>query len=203
MRPTATATDRKDIWGSVPDALASVANFLRQQGWRPGQPWGFEVRLPPGFDYAVGRGSFAQWRTRGLVRADGNGLPPAGEAALFFPAGAKGPAFLVTGQFRGLKDLQFFRTPMHLSIGEVADQMTGGAASQAAWPSDLPLGRDDRIALQARLAALGYPVDNRDGRISLALRDVIRTAQASVGLLPDGNPTPALLQALGSAPPAR
>ena len=82
---------RRDIWTDVPDALASIANFLKQQGWQAGQPWGFEVRLPPGFDVGQSHGSFADWAARGLARPDGGAFPAQGDATLFFPAGAAGP----------------------------------------------------------------------------------------------------------------
>src|SRR4051794_16582847 len=44
---------RRDMWGSVPGALASTANYLRASGWRSGESWGYEVALPQGFDYAL------------------------------------------------------------------------------------------------------------------------------------------------------
>src|SRR5918993_2926333 len=87
---------RRDIWGSVPDALASAANYLRQQGWDPAQPWGFEVELPKGFDFRNLRQGFASWRGPGLRRVDGKAMPRTGEATLYLPGGARGPAFLVT-----------------------------------------------------------------------------------------------------------
>ncbi len=46
------------------------------------------------------------------------------------------------------------------------------------------------------MAALGYPVDDRTGRISLTLRDAIRDAQKRIGTTPDGNPTAALVREL-------
>ena len=189
---------RADIWGDVPDVLASIANFLALQGWQRGVPWGFEVRLPAGFDVSRGRGRFADWAARGLARADGGTLPPEGEAALFFPAGASGPAFLVSGNYEVLKTYNFSDAYV-LSVALLAGRMEGGAPVVASWPGEAPMSRDDRIALQARMAALGYAVDNREGRISLALRDVIRLAQAKVGLVPDGNPTRSLLAALAVA----
>lgn len=185
---------RRDIWTSVPDALASIANFLGQQGWQTGRPWGFEVRLPPGLDPGDSRASFADWRTRGVVRADGQTMPD-GDGILFFPAGAAGPAFLVTANFEVLKTYNFSDAYV-LSIGQLADRMAGAPPIAAAWPTAPSMSRADRILLQTKLAALGYPVDNREGRISLALRDVIRTAQRRAGLIPDGNPTTALLSAL-------
>lgn len=191
---------RRDIWNSVPDALASIANFLKGQGWQAGQPWGLEVRLPPGFDVGVSHGSFADWSARGLVRPDGTAVPPSGDATLFFPAGAAGPAFLVTDNYPVLKTYNFSDAYV-LSVATLADRMEGGPPVAARWPDTPGLGKADRIALQARLGALGYPVDNREGRISLTLRDTIRAAQRKVGLVPDGNPTGALLQALNRAAP--
>ena len=189
---------RRDIWGDVPDALASIANFLKQQGWQAGRPWGVEVRLPPGFDPGTSQGGFAQWAGRGLVQADGTPLPDGGDATLFFPAGADGPAFLVTANYPVIKTYNFSDAYV-LSVATLADRIAGGRGVAASWPAAPGMGRDARIALQARLAALGYPVDNREGRISLALRDTIRAAQRKVGLVPDGNPTVALLKALDGA----
>lgn len=191
---------RRDIWTDVPDALASIANFLRAQGWRPERPWGFEVRLPPGFDLSASRGSYADWASRGVRRANGASLPSSGDGILFFPAGAAGPPFLVTENFEVLKTYNFSDAYV-LAVATLADRMEGGSAIQAPWPGDPPMSRDDRIALQTRLVALGYTVDNREGRISLALRDVIRSAQTRVSMIPDGNPTAGLLQALRNVVP--
>ena len=187
---------RRDIWTDVPDALASIANFLKQQGWQAGQPWGVEVRLPPGFDVGQSHGNFAEWATRGLTRPDGAVLPAKGEATLFFPAGAAGPAFLVTDNYPVIKTYNFSDAYV-LSVATLADRIEGGAPIAVAWPNTPGLGKSERIALQARLAAEGYPVDNREGRISLTLRDTIRAAQRKAGLVPDGNPDAALLKALG------
>ena len=151
--------------------------------------------MPRGFDYRISRAAYPHWTSLGLVRADGRPMPDEGDGTLFFPAGAAGPGFLVTPNYEILKTYNFSDAYV-LAVAELADRMSGGPPIEAAWPLDAPMSRDDRIALQARLVALGYTVDNREGRISLALRDTIRAAQASVGLRPDGNPTPALLQAL-------
>ena len=62
---------RADIWGNVPDVLASTANYLRKWKWNPALPWGFEVHVPDGFDYMRSRGSFAEWRALGVRRANG------------------------------------------------------------------------------------------------------------------------------------
>jgi lytic murein transglycosylase len=185
----------RDIWSDVPDALASIANFIRSQGWQPQRPWGFEVRLPAGFDLRVSRRGNRDWASLGVTRADRAPMPADGDGILFFPAGSAGPAFLVTENFEVLKTYNFSDAYV-LSVAQLADRMEGGSVIQATWPSEPPMSRDDRIALQTRLVELGYPVDNREGRISLALRDVIRSAQTSVKMVPDGNPTKALLLAL-------
>ncbi len=190
---------RRDIWTDVPDSLASIANFLASQGWRPKLPWGFEVRLPPGLDLADDHGSFADWVARGVVRPGGAVMPVAGAGVLYFPSGSAGPAFLATSNFEVIKTYNFSDAYV-LGVGELSDQIDGRPTVEAAWPTDPPISRDDRIALQARLSALGYPVDNREGRISLALRDTIRSAQMKVGMVPDGNPTSTLLEALRAAP---
>ena len=100
---------RRDIWTDVPDALASIANFLKQQGWQAGQPWGFEVRLPPGFDVGQSHGSFADWAARGLARPDGGAFPAQGDATLFFPAGARRPGLPGDRQLPRHQDLQLLR----------------------------------------------------------------------------------------------
>ena len=187
---------RRDIWTDVPDTLASIAGFLRGQGWAPGLPWGFPVTLPPGFDIgATGRAPFPAWAERGVARADGGALPPEGEGILYFPAGAPGPAFLVTTNFTVIKTYNSSDSYV-LAVATLADRIAGAAPVAGSWPTVAPIGRDDRIALQARLAALGYSVDDRAGRISLTLRDTVRSAQAKNGLVPDGNPTAALLKTL-------
>src|SRR3954469_17574772 len=82
---------RKDIWGSVPDVLASIANFLKHWGWKAGAEWGCEIVLPQDFDYQRSRANYAEWAALGLKRPDGAPLPSEGNAILFFPSGATGP----------------------------------------------------------------------------------------------------------------
>lgn len=115
---------RRDIWTDVPDALASIANFIKQKGWQAGRPWGFEVRLPVGFDPARSRAGFADWAARGVVRTDGGALPAEGDAVLFFPAGAEGPAFLVTSNYEVIKSYNFSDAYV-LAVATLADRLDG------------------------------------------------------------------------------
>jgi hypothetical protein len=188
---------RKDIWGSVPDVLASIANFLKHWGWKAGMGWGFEVTVPQGFDYQLSRATYAEWATLGVARADGRPMPE-GNAILFFPSGAGGPAFLIGENFEVIK--RYNNSDVFaLAVSHLADRARGLGPFRAAWPvPDRQLSRGERIALQKRMKELGHPVNDFDGRIDFELRDEIRLEQAKHKMIPDGHPTPALLQQIGA-----
>ena len=188
---------RRDIWTNIPDILASTGNYLRSSGWTPGLPWGFEVSVPRSFDLRHSRGSFAEWQARGLRRADGGGWPADGQAILFFPTGASGPAFLVTDNFVVIK--RYNNSDAYaLSVGHLGDRIRGQGAFRGTWPAaDRQFTREERIALQRALAARGYKVRNFTGHFDFDLRDHVRELQTQFGLAPDGHPTAALMQRLG------
>ncbi len=193
-----TGDGRKDIWGSVPDVLASIANFLKQWGWKAGADWGYEVIIPQGFDYARSRASYREWAAFGVTRADGASLPDAGNAILFFPSGAPAPAFLAGENFEVIK--RYNNSDVFaLAAGHLADRARGGGPFRTAWPAGDPqLPRDQRVALQKRLKELGHPVNDFEGRIDFDLRDEIRLEQAKHGMVPDGHPTLELLRKIGA-----
>jgi len=191
---------RADIWGNVPDVLASTANYLRKWKWNPTLPWGFEVLLPNGFDYMRSRASFAEWSELGVRRADGKAFPSSGQGILFFPSGASGPGFIVTENFNVLKEYNN-SDAYALAVGHLADRIHGGDLIKTPWPKDdRQLSRDARVALQKKLAALGYKVNEFEAHIDFDLRDNIRAEQKKLGMVPDGAPTPALLEKLGVSP---
>jgi lytic murein transglycosylase len=193
---------RRDIWGSMPDVLASTANFLAGAGWRAGEPWGVEVLLPTGFD--IGRAdsqtrqASAQWAAEGVRAVDGAPLPDIAEAAILLPAGARGPAFLVGHNFRTI--LRYNNSVNYaLAVSLLAQRIGGGRAVQAAWPRDLAaLSRTQIMELQAALNARGFDSGLADGAAGPATRDALRRFQRSVGLPADGYPTLELLQRLQS-----
>jgi membrane-bound lytic murein transglycosylase B len=188
---------RKDIWTSVPDVLASIANYFRHHGWKAGLDWGYEVAIPRDFDYRQSRGTFADWAARGLVRADGKAFPETGDAILLFPSGASGPAFLVTENFSVIKRYNISDS-FALAAGQLMNRARGLPPIRAAWPaSDPQLTREQRMALQRRLKELGHTVNDFEGRIDFDLRDSIRLEQAKHGMRPDGHPTAALLERIG------
>ncbi len=186
-----------DIWRSVPDVLASIANYLQKSGWQPALPWGFQVAVPPGFDYRISRGTFADWAQHGVSRADGGRLPTAGTAILFFPSGASGPAFLVTENFIVLK--RFNNSDAYaLAVAELSDRLRGLPPLRGAWPADdFQPSREERVALQHRLAGLGYKVEDFTGHFDFDLRDAVRELQQRFGMIPDGYPSRAFLDRVG------
>lgn len=192
---------KSDLWTNVPDVLGSTANYLHKWNWRSDLPWGFEVTVPKGFDLMHSRDSFAGWRKLGVRRIDGEPFPKSGNGILFFPAGAKGPAIMVTKNFDVLKEYNN-SDAYAVAVGHLADRMHGGSPIKAKWPpDDHQLSRDARIALQKKLAALGYKVNDFEGHVDFDLRDNIRIEQKKHGLPPDGNPTTAFLKKLGVTVP--
>jgi membrane-bound lytic murein transglycosylase B len=190
---------KADIWRSVPDVLASIANYLQKNGWQPQLPWGFEVAVPAGFDYRSSRGSMAEWVQRGLQRPDGRPLAAAGDAILFFPSGVTGPAFLVTDNFIVLK--RFNNSDAYaLAVAVLADRLHGLPGVHAAWPTDdVQPSRRERIALQHRLAALGFKIADVEGHFDFELRDAVRALQLRFGMVPDGHPSRTFLDQVGIA----
>ncbi len=129
---------RKNIWTDIPDALASTANYLKKHGWIDGETWGYEVRLPSGFDPS-GHGptsyrDFSHWAREGFARADRESMPKSGRAALLLPAGAHGPAFLVTPNFKVIKSYNN-STSYALGVALLGDRLAGGSGVVARWPS--------------------------------------------------------------------
>jgi lytic murein transglycosylase len=190
---------RRDIWSSVPDAMASTANYLHRQGWRPGLPWGFEVKLPRSFDFRPLRQNFAHWQALGLRRVDGKPMPRAGEATLFLPGGAGGPAFLVTSNYDVIKSYNS-SDAYAMGVAHLGDRIAGGLSIQGAWPKDQPmLGRDERQELQERLALLGFYEGETDGKLGSKTREAVRNFQLRRGLIPDGYADDAVLRELRAA----
>ena len=191
---------RRDIWASMPDVMASTANYLARSGWQAGQPWGVEVRLPPGFDVgradATLRQSSAQWGAEGVQTLDAAPLPRFNEATVLLPAGARGPAFLVGPNFRVI--LRYNNSTSYaLAVGLLAQRLDGGPGVQAPWPRDLEaLSRQQLKALQTALTQRGFDSGTPDGVMGPDTRGAIRGYQRSVGLPADGYPTLDLLQRL-------
>lgn len=193
---------RRDLVGSIPDALGSTANYLKQAGWQTGQPWGYEVKLPPGFDVSLAgrsrRRPLSDWVARGVVRVDGSPIVASDTpSALLLPTGVAGPAFLV---FRNYDAIYAYNASESyaLAIALLSDRLRGGSGIVAAWPTDDPgLSRTQRKELQVLLLARGHAIGEADGLIGTQTRRAIQSEQLRLGLLPaDGRAGRKILDAL-------
>ncbi|KRW57509.1 lytic murein transglycosylase [Pseudomonas sp. TTU2014-080ASC] len=191
---------RRDLWGSIPDALASAAHYLSKSGWINGESWGVEVTLPKNFDYDLAdpeiRRSMAQWRELGVRPVREIRATDESQATLFLPAGYRGPAFLLLNNFRVI--LRYNNSTAYaLAIGLLSDALDGEPGVQAAWPrGDRQLGRSERIEIQQLLTAKGFDTGPADGIIGANTRKAVRAFQHTQNLPADGYPSYELLQAL-------
>ena len=200
-----TGDGRKDIWQSLPDAFASAANFLTDIGWRPGETWGREVRLPERFDLTLAtlseKKTLKAWSALGVRRADGARLPRADmQGAIILPQGHKGPAFIVYENFRVI--LRWNNSLNYaLSVGHLADRIAGlprilnGRDAQ-----HQPLTRNKIKQIQHRLNQLGFDAGRPDGLPGPRTKAAIRAFQSHHALAPDGYPSPNLLKSLLALP---
>lgn len=191
---------RRDIWGSIPDVMASTANYLAEAGWRRDVPWGSEVRLPEGFDYAqtelANRQSSQAWAAQGVRPARGGALPALDDAAVIAPAGARGPAFLVGHNFRMIMRYNA-STSYALAVALLSERIAGQPGLVAQWPREEPaLSRAQVEELQRLLNARGFEAGSPDGVMGPNTRRGLREFQQAQGVTPDGFATLGLLERL-------
>jgi lytic murein transglycosylase len=184
---------KRDLWHSVPDALASTANYLRSLGWRSGETWGYEVELPQGFDYSLAdertERSLSDWLSLGVRLAHNRQGPRAQETAvLVLPTGARGPAFLLTPNFRVI--LRYNTALAYgLSVAHLSDRLRGEPPFVRSWPrSDRMLTKPEREELQTLLTQRGFDPGPVDGKVGPKTRAAIRAYQASIGICRTGTP---------------
>jgi len=189
---------RRDLLHSVPDVLASTANFIAFLGWQRGQPWLQEVRLTRELpwqeaDLAI-QHPLEKWTAWGVKSVDGralgNGAPP---ASLLLPMGRHGPAFLAYANFQVYlkwnQSLNYSITAAHL-----ADRL-GGAPPMDKGNGMVPEMSPQQIKdLQVLLTRRGYFSGEVDGKIGAATRAGVKAAQLKLGLPADSYPTPELLE---------
>ena len=196
---------RRDLVDSIPDALASTAHYLVRAGWTAAQPWGYEVKLPAGFDASLAgrtaRRPLSDWIARGVSRVDGTAIAPSdARSALLLPAGREGPAFLVFANYDAIYAYNAAES-YALAIATLADRLRGGTGLATAWPTADPgLSRAQRKELQALLLARGHPIGQADGMVGTATRQAIAAEQQRLGLQPvDGRAGQRILDALRAA----
>ncbi len=189
---------RRDIWKSIPDALATAANLLKKNGWRTGKAWSYEVRVPPqGARYKGETKTMAQWQKLGFTRANGFSFPESGEKAELKMIGPDhGPGFLMLRNFFILKrynNSDFYA----LAVGLLADRLAGKKGMIQDWPR--PAGSllvDEKFELQELLQKKGFYSGEIDGHLGSKTRKGLREFQLQQGMSPDGNPTRDILKAL-------
>lgn len=187
-------SNKPDILTSVPDALASAANLLAQNGWQRGRIWGYEVTLPPGGKYPAASLPVSAWQKLGIMRVSGRPFPYKHEyAALKLPDGRSGPVFLVTQNFSVLK--RYNNADRYaLAVGLLADRIGGYNGPVHDWNRPfVPVSMQEREELQNHLNALGFYKGEIDGKIGMASRKAIADFQRHNGLAPDGHPSRDLL----------
>ncbi|WP_096787524.1 lytic murein transglycosylase [Rhodobacter sp. CZR27] len=197
-----TGDGRRDIWSEDPtDALASAAAYLARSGWRRGQPWGVEVRLPAGFSPGLaGRGttrSPSDWAAMGVRDMDGRIVPDHGAASILIPMGLSGPAFMV---FRNFTVITRYNNAENyvIGVGHLSDRLRGGPPIRGSFPPDARgMTMADRQELQRRLTAAGFDTGGTDGVIGGKTEAAISAYEQANGLPVTGQPSVALLRRLG------
>lgn len=192
---------RADLMDNASDALASTANFLKKAGWRTGQVWGVEVKLPDGFNTSnEGRRSkraISEWTSRDVKSIDGSPLPNnAGSAGLLTPAGPTGPAFLVFRNFDAIYSYNAAES-YGLAIAHLSDRLRGGGPFVTPWPTDDPgISRAERRELQGLLILRGHDIGAVDGMLGEKSRAAIRVEQQRLGQDANGRGGMKLLKTL-------
>ncbi len=191
---------RRDIWNSVPDALASIAKFLKGAGWQSGRDWGFEAAIPKAISCALegpeqGR-PIAEWVKAGARRVSGRPFPRAElkrTGFLLMPAGRSGPAYIATKNFYVLK--AYNESDLYaLFIGHVADRFGANKAFIGKWGKFSGFTRGDVYRMQKRLIAKGYDVGGADGLVGFKTRTAIGLWQQRNGLTPTCFPNASLVR---------
>jgi len=194
---------RRDLIHSIPDTMASGANFLVSLGWHRGEPWLQEVRVPQNLpwqeaDLAI-QHPRSQWVAWGVRAA--HGTLPADEmaASMILPMGRHGPAFLAYRNFQaflGWNSAYVYST----TVAYFATRLAGAPAFDHAGAKDIvQLTTPQVMELQRLLLKHGYDVGEVDGKIGAGTRAGIRKAQMKVGLPADSYPTVELIERLSSA----
>jgi lytic murein transglycosylase len=183
-----------DLFGSTADALGSAARQLQQKGWIKGLPWGIEVKLGPKVDCAnegpANSRPIGEWAKLGVTRANGRPFAPdllKQDAYLMSPAGAFGPSFLATDNFKAIR--AYNMSDLYaVFVGHLADRIAGGGDFTTPWRAVRQLPDRDIAEIQSQLKQRGAAIDKIDGKIGSNTRWQIgqyeRRARIDVGCWP-------------------
>jgi len=190
----------RNLIRSTPDALASAANFAAKLGWRRGEPWLEEVRVPAdlswdqsGLDIRHPRSQWAQW---GVTRAHGEELKRDGlEASLLLPMGRHGPAFLAYPNFQ-LVYLEWNQSFVYATTAAYLATRIGGQPRMTSTGKVVSLSVDQMKQLQQELLRRLYDIGKIDGVLGNRTRVAVRDVQKKLGMPADSYPTVELLRKL-------
>jgi len=190
---------RRDIWNSVPDALASAARQLVGKGWQRGERWAYEVRIPAGIDCTIAQPSYTlpigEWLKRGYVPAYGRRLAAneqREDASLLLPEGTYGPAFLTPKNYFVIKEYNFSDLYV-LFVGHLSDRMINARPFETPWSKNSQLGTEQVERMQRILAERGLYRDKIDGKAGMLTRAAVGAYQRLNGLTLDCWPTAQVL----------
>ena len=196
---------RKDIWHSVPDALASAAQQLVNKGWQKGVRWAYEVKAPASVDCTMGvpevTKPIGEWLRAGFVPVRGEKLGAAEQAqpaSLLQPEGIYGPAFLTTKNYFVIKEYNFSDLYV-LFVGHLADRMTSPLAFATPWSASTQLRTADVEAMQRGLTRIGLYADKVDGKAGMQTRAALGAYQKKARLKVDCWPSEAVLRSIEAA----
>ncbi len=191
---------RRDIWNSVPDALASAAKQLVGKGWRRGIRWAYEVRAPRDVDCTQGVPEVAyplgDWIRRGFVptrRRRPTAAELAEPASLLQPEGIYGPSFLTLKNYYVLKDYNFSDLYV-LFVGHLSDRMSDPRSFEVPWSQSSQLRTHQVALMQRTLARLGLYKDKIDGKAGMLTRAALGAYQKANRLRVDCWPSSAVLE---------
>jgi lytic murein transglycosylase len=176
----------RDIWNSVPDTLASIANFLRMVGWNPERSWGVEARVPANISCTLEGPeqtiAMEDWARSGVTQIGGKPLPvrPGELGFLMMPAGRHGPAFIVSENFYILKKYNFSDL-YALYVGHLADRMANNRKFASGWGDVGGFSRADVRRMQLAMERQGYDVGGADGLVGFKTRIATGIWQAKAG----------------------
>ena len=191
---------KKDIWNSVPDALASAAQQLVSKGWQRGARWAYEVRVPQGVDCTIGVPEVTQpvgeWLKQGYVPAYGR-KPSRGRAR---PSRRRcccrrAPTARPSSRSKNyyvIKEYNFSDLYV-LFVGHLSDRIGDPRPFETPWSKNTQLRTAQVEAMQRTLTKLGLYKDKIDGKAGMLTRSALGAYQKANRLKVDCWPTAAVL----------
>jgi lytic murein transglycosylase len=190
---------KRDLINSVPDVLASSANYLKGLGWRRGEPWLKEVSVPLSMDWSEAdlkiQHSVSEWESKGVRLAEGSGGAAKDlQASLLLPMGRNGPAFLAFNNFKVY--LEWNQSLVYSTTVAYLGTRIAGAPAVSRGRGVVAFGYEQTKELQRLLKGRGYDVGEIDGKLGLLTRASVKDVQKKLGLPADSYPSPELIARL-------